>query len=82
MVVVAADPIGCVAYRSGEAFLPYAERILALSAEAIANAGRGRTFAGRCGVGLIEDLASASLPSALADFARLHPGTALELPRC
>ena len=31
------------------------------------------------GVGLIEDLASASLPSALADFARLHPGTALEV---
>ena len=72
-------PSGVSLTEAGEAFLPYAERILALSAEALATAGRGRTFAGRCGVGLIEDLASASLPSALADFARMHPGTVLEV---
>jgi DNA-binding transcriptional LysR family regulator len=72
-------PSGVSLTEAGEAFLPYAERIVALSAEAFASTGRGRTFTGRCGVGLIEDLASASLPSVLADFARLHPGTVLEV---
>jgi DNA-binding transcriptional LysR family regulator len=72
-------PSGVSLTEAGEAFLPYAERIMALSSEAFANAGRGRAFAGRCGVGLIEDLAASSLPSVLAEFARLHPGAALEV---
>ena len=63
--------------RAGEALLPYAERILALSAQALADTRR--TLAGHCGVGLIEDLAAARLPQTLADFARLHPGATLEV---
>lgn len=63
--------------RAGEALLPYAERILALSAQGLADTRR--TLAGHCGIGLIEDLASARLPQSLADFARLHPGATLEV---
>src|SRR6185369_1136192 len=36
--------------RAGEELLPYAERILSLSAQALTEAGRALT--GRCGVGL------------------------------
>jgi len=63
--------------KTGEALLPYAERILALSAQALADSRR--TLAGHCGIGLIEDLAAARLPQALADFGRLHPGATLEV---
>lgn len=63
--------------RAGEALLPYAERILVLSAEALNVPGRA--LAGHCAVGLIEDLTAAPLPQALADFTRLNPGVTLEL---
>jgi DNA-binding transcriptional LysR family regulator len=63
--------------RAGEALLPYAERILALSSLALADTRH--TLEGHCGVGLIEDLAVARLPQALADFARLHPAASLEV---
>ena len=63
--------------KAGEALLPYAERILALSAQALQVPRQ--TLTGHCGIGLIEDLAAAPLPQALADFARLHPGATLEL---
>jgi DNA-binding transcriptional LysR family regulator len=63
--------------KSGEALLPYAERILSLSAEALA--GAGQSLSGHCGVGLVEDLAAARLPQLLADFARLHPAATLEV---
>jgi len=53
------------------ALLPYAERILALSAQALAETGRALT--GHCGVGLLEDLAASRLSQALADLARLVP---------
>ena len=36
--------------------MPYAERILSLSAQALTETGRALT--GRCGVGLLEDLAA------------------------
>jgi DNA-binding transcriptional LysR family regulator len=62
---------------AGETLLPDAERILALSAQGLADTRR--TLVGHCGVGLIEDLASARLPQALADFASLHPGATLEV---
>jgi DNA-binding transcriptional LysR family regulator len=62
---------------AGEALLPYAERILALSAHALLATRAG--LAGHCGVGLIEDLTAAYLPQALADFTRLHPDATLEL---
>src|SRR4051794_31574957 len=63
--------------RAGEELLPYAERILSLSAQALTETGRVLT--GRCGVGLLEDLAASQLPQALADLARLHPGATLEV---
>lgn len=63
--------------KAGEALLPYAERILALSAQALI--APGRTLDGHCGVGLIDDLAAAPLPQALADFAQLNPDVTLEL---
>jgi DNA-binding transcriptional LysR family regulator len=63
--------------RAGEELLPYAERILSLSAQALTEAGRALT--GHCGVGLLEDLAASQLPQALADLAQLHPGATLEV---
>ncbi|MFD0744533.1 LysR substrate-binding domain-containing protein [Phytohabitans flavus] len=57
--------------------MPYAERILSLSAEALSETGR--TLTGHCGVGLLEDLAATQLPQALADLARLHPDATLEV---
>lgn len=62
---------------SGEALMPHAERILALSAQAL-NTAKG-ALSGHCGVGLIEDLAAARLPQGLADFARMHPDLSLEV---
>jgi len=71
------SPSGVSLTRAGEELLPYAERILALSAQAISETGRALT--GHCGVGLLEDLAASLLPLALADLARLHPGVTLEV---
>ncbi|MET8412954.1 LysR family transcriptional regulator [Streptomyces sp. NPDC005195] len=62
---------------SGEVFLPYAERILALSAQALAAAAP--TVTGHCGVGLMEDFVTPALVGALSDFSSLHPGAKLEL---
>ncbi|MEV0125108.1 LysR family transcriptional regulator [Streptomyces sp. NPDC050703] len=63
--------------RAGEELLPYAERILLLASQALAETGRVLT--GRCGIGLLEDLAAARLPQALAELAQMHPGAALEV---
>jgi len=71
------SPSGVSPTRAGEELLPYAERILSLSAQALTETGRALT--GHCGVGLLEDLAASQLPQALADLARLHPGTTLEV---
>ncbi|MGW9132249.1 LysR family transcriptional regulator [Streptomyces sp. NPDC055681] len=71
------SPSGVSLTRAGEELLPYAERILSLSAQALTETGR--TLTGRCGVGLLEDLAASQLPQALADLARLHPGATLEV---
>lgn len=70
-------PTGIAPTRAGEALLPYADRILSLSAQALAESGQ--TVGGHCGIGLIEDLASDSMPQALADFALLHPAATLEI---
>ncbi|WP_329080884.1 LysR family transcriptional regulator [Streptosporangium sp. NBC_01469] len=70
-------PSGVSPTRAGEELLPYAERILALSAQALAETGRALT--GHCGVGLLEDLAASRLSQALADLARLHPDATLEV---
>lgn len=74
------SPSGVLLTRAGEELLPYAERILSLSAQALTETGRALT--GRCGVGLLEDLAAVQLPQALADLARLHPGATLEVLSC
>ncbi|MGK5680269.1 LysR family transcriptional regulator [Actinoplanes sp. URMC 104] len=71
------SPSGVTPTRAGEELLPYAERILALSTQALTETGRALT--GRCGVGLLEDLAASQLSQALADLARLHPGATLEV---
>lgn len=65
----------------GEALLAYAERILALHDQAHASlrardAVRSR---GHRTVALLEDLAVATLPAVLADFAVLHPNVDLEV---
>ncbi|GAA2986625.1 LysR family transcriptional regulator [Streptosporangium longisporum] len=70
-------PSGVSPTRAGEELLPYAERILALSAQALA--GTGRALTGRCGVGLLEDLAASRLSQVLADLARPHPEARLEV---
>jgi len=74
------SPSGVLPTRAGEELLPYAERILSLSAQALTETGRALT--GHCGVGLLEDLAASQLPQALADLARLHPGATLEVLSC
>jgi DNA-binding transcriptional LysR family regulator len=71
------SPSGVSPTRAGEELLPFAERILSLSAQALIETGRALT--GRCGVGLLEDLAASQLPQALADLAGLHPGATLEV---
>jgi DNA-binding transcriptional LysR family regulator len=71
------SPSGVSPTRAGEELLPYAERIISLSAQALTQTGQSLT--GHCGVGLLEDLAASHLPQALADLARLHPGTTLEV---
>lgn len=63
---------------AGAALLPYAERILALSSEAMAGIPRSK-LSGRCSIGVLEDFTGTALPSVFADFARLHPKTTLEL---
>jgi DNA-binding transcriptional LysR family regulator len=71
------SPSGVSPTRAGEELLPYAERILSLSAQALTETGRA--LSGHCSVGLLEDLAASQLPQALADLARLHPGATLEV---
>ncbi len=71
------SPAGVVPTRAGEELLPYAERILSLSAQALTETGRALT--GHCGVRLHEDLTASRLSQALADLARLHPGATLEV---
>ncbi|MFH8565765.1 LysR family transcriptional regulator [Streptomyces sp. NPDC017988] len=71
------SPTGVSLTRAGEEFLPYADRILALCAQAMSEAGRVLT--GRCGVGLLEDLTASQLPQTLADLAQLHPSATLEV---
>lgn len=72
-------PSGVALTQAGEAFLPYAERVLSLAGEALADMDRAGKLSGRCGVGLMEDLVSTSLPQELTDFAHRHPDVTLEL---
>lgn len=71
---------GVVTTPEGEAFLPLAERILALNDEAQAHvrgyAGRSRA---QLRVGLSEDIAASGLQMTLADFAHVHPELQLDV---
>jgi DNA-binding transcriptional LysR family regulator len=71
---------GVVMTPEGEAFLPLAERILALNDEAQAHL-RGRAGRGsrRRRIGLLEDIAASGLQMALADFAHVHPELELDV---
>lgn len=71
------SPSGVLLTRAGEEFLPYAERILSLSAQALTETGRALT--GHCAIGLLEDIAASQLPQALADLAKVHPDATLEV---
>jgi len=70
---------GVALTQAGEAFLPYAERVLSLAGEALADMDRAGRLSGRCGVGLMEDLVSTSLPQELITFSHRHPDVTLEL---
>jgi len=72
-------PTGVSPTQRGERMIPYAERILSLSAEAVQIVGRGHALEGRCTIGLLEDLATPSLARALEEFAARHPAAVLEI---
>lgn len=64
----------------GEAFLPLAERILALNDEAQAHVRyRMSATARRRRIAIIEDVAANGLQMALVDFARMHPELELDV---
>jgi len=64
----------------GEAFLPLAERILALNDEAHAHVRRRASAAiQRRRIGLIEDIAANGLQMVLAEFAQAHPDVELDV---
>src|SRR5262249_14629413 len=71
---------GVVMTPEGEAFLPLAERILALNDEAQAHVrSRAGRDGGRRRIGLLEDIAASGLQMALADFAHVHPELELDV---
>jgi DNA-binding transcriptional LysR family regulator len=63
---------------AGAALVPYAERILSLSSEALAILPRSR-ISGRCRIGIIADLLGVDFSELLSDFSQRHPGTSLEI---
>lgn len=71
-------PKGAILTNDGEAFLAYANRILALTDEAVDHF-RPRRFEGRVVLGMIEDFAFGFLTDALVDFAKLHTKLEMEV---
>ncbi|MCY1739561.1 LysR family transcriptional regulator [Ensifer sp. SL37] len=63
---------------AGHVLLPYAQKMLGLSAGA-RRALAGQAVQGPIRFGMIEDIAVGSLPKALQRFAECHPNVALEL---
>jgi DNA-binding transcriptional LysR family regulator len=71
---------GVVMTAEGEAFLPLAERILALNDEAQVHVrGRASVTVQRRRIGIIEDVAANGLQMALADFVQVHPELELDV---
>lgn len=62
---------------AGETLLPYARRLLALNAEALAALAPAR-LTGRVRLGVVQDFAEGALPHVLARFAHAHPNLSLE----
>lgn len=78
--ILVREPRGVRTTPAGEKLLAYAERILALHDDARASVkGHGAEPEGHRAVGLLEDLAITTLPTALADFAKIHPLVDLEV---
>lgn len=74
------QPRGATLTPAGEKLLAFAERILALHEEVHTSLTDGSgPQEGRRAIGLLEDLAMTTLPTALADFAMLHPRIELKL---
>ncbi|MCE1183038.1 MAG: LysR substrate-binding domain-containing protein [Rhodocyclales bacterium] len=69
---------GLVLTPSGELFLSYARRLLALNDEAVA-ALRGEALSGCVRIGLQEDFGEHLLSRLLGDFARAHPQVMVEV---
>ncbi|SKA34725.1 DNA-binding transcriptional regulator, LysR family [Enhydrobacter aerosaccus] len=69
---------GVLPTAEGEVFLGYASRILTLGDEAAARL-RQIPLAGTVTIGLPEEVALASLPSALGQFHRIHPDVSLDI---
>ena len=71
---------GVVMTAEGEAFLPLAERILALNDEAQVHVrDRASVTVQRRRIGIIEDVAASGLQMALADFVQVHPELELDV---
>jgi len=78
--LVRRTPRGVSMTAEGEAFLPLAERILALNEEPQAHVrSRASSTVRRRRIGLIEDVAANGLQMALADFAQVHPELELDV---
>lgn len=71
-------PRGTNLTEDGEAFLSYANRILALTDEVI-DRFQPSQFNGRIVLGMIEDFAFGFLTDALIDFAKIHPNLEMEV---
>ncbi|MFI6323515.1 LysR family transcriptional regulator [Nonomuraea sp. NPDC050556] len=77
--ILVRDSQGARPTPAGEKLLAYAERLLVLHDEARESVNGRAASAGRRTIGLLEDLAITALPTALADFAALHPLVDLEV---
>lgn len=74
---------GVLTTAEGEAFLPLAERILALNEEAYAHVHRrAATSIGRRRIGIIEDVAANGLQRVFADFSEAYPQIELDVVVC
>lgn len=71
-------PRGAMLTAAGEAFLPYATRILAVSDQAHRQL-QGFKASGTVTLGVIEDLATTVVTKAISDFASLNPDVQLRL---
>lgn len=78
--ILVREPRGVRVTPTGETLLAYADRILALHDDARASVkGHSTAPEGHRAIGLLEDVAITTLPTTLADFAKMHPLVDLEV---